>query len=333
MYFPLPAGATVSGYALDVQGAMVDGVSVDKQRATEIFEAEKRRQVDPGLVEWTKRDHFHTRVFPIPGGGRRIVRVQYVSELEDGPGGVSYRLPLGFARPIPRFSLRMEVVHPAAEPRIARAAPANFRFARWHESFLAETKLEDAVLASDWLVALPKVEKQDVQIEKSTDGQVYFAIHDRPPAAPPERPPFRPKRVALYWDASGSRAAADHEREFSCLRKLLNEWTASSSQPVEVDLVLLRNALSPPRQFRIAGEDIERLIDELKMTDYDGGTQLGALRRPPASQPTVRFCSAMAFPRSGAPNRRRLPRRFMPSPRRPKRIGASWNASSPRMAA
>ena len=30
LYFPLPEGATVSGYALDIDGVMVDGVAVGK---------------------------------------------------------------------------------------------------------------------------------------------------------------------------------------------------------------------------------------------------------------------------------------------------------------
>ena len=32
LYFPLPVGSTVSGYALDVNGVMVDGVVVDKDK-------------------------------------------------------------------------------------------------------------------------------------------------------------------------------------------------------------------------------------------------------------------------------------------------------------
>ncbi len=88
LYFPLPEGATVSGYALDIQGEMVDGVPVERQHAREVFEQEKMRRVDPGLVEWTKGNWFHTRVFPIPAQGRRTVRVQYLSELSDASGGL-----------------------------------------------------------------------------------------------------------------------------------------------------------------------------------------------------------------------------------------------------
>ncbi|HNX97351.1 MAG TPA: VIT domain-containing protein, partial [Candidatus Aminicenantes bacterium] len=51
LVFPLPEGALVSGYALDIQGRMVDGVAVDKEKARVAFETEVRRGVDPGLAE------------------------------------------------------------------------------------------------------------------------------------------------------------------------------------------------------------------------------------------------------------------------------------------
>ncbi|MCX6554010.1 MAG: VIT domain-containing protein, partial [Candidatus Aminicenantes bacterium] len=81
LYFPLPEGATVSGYALDINGAMVDGVVVEKEKGRRVFESLSRRRIDPGLVEWVKGNHFKTRVFPIPARGGRTVMVHYLSEL------------------------------------------------------------------------------------------------------------------------------------------------------------------------------------------------------------------------------------------------------------
>ena len=51
LVFPLPEGATVTGYGLEVNGVMVDGVAVEKQQARVIYEKEMRKGVDPGLVE------------------------------------------------------------------------------------------------------------------------------------------------------------------------------------------------------------------------------------------------------------------------------------------
>src|SRR5947208_1951359 len=91
LYFPLPVGSTVSGYALDVNSAMVDGVGVDKDKGRQVFEKETRKGVDPGLVEWTKGNHFKTRVFPIPPRGTRTVRVSYVSEILTDAIGSHYQ--------------------------------------------------------------------------------------------------------------------------------------------------------------------------------------------------------------------------------------------------
>src|SRR5829696_5787634 len=62
--FPLPEGATVTGYGLDVNGVMVDGVAVEKQKARVIYEQEIHKRVDPGLVEHVVGNAFRTRLYP-----------------------------------------------------------------------------------------------------------------------------------------------------------------------------------------------------------------------------------------------------------------------------
>ena len=73
LVFPLPEGALVSGFALDVNGRMANGVVVEAQEARIAFETEVRRAVDPGLVEWVRGNNVRTRVFPIPARGRRTI--------------------------------------------------------------------------------------------------------------------------------------------------------------------------------------------------------------------------------------------------------------------
>ena len=289
LYFPLPEGATVSGYALDVQGKMVDGVAVEKHKGRQVFEEVVRRGVDPGLVEWTKGNNFHTRVFPIPARGTRTVRVQYVAELVGGKEGPAFHLPLNFKEKIAEFSLRVEVVKPAALPRITQGELANFTFARWRESFVAETKLADVTLAKDLIVALPAVGGRQVQVEKAEDGQVYFAVTDVPPE-PRARPAAAPPRhVVIYWDASGSRGRVDHERELGVLRAYFDAQQFPASGPartIDVDLILFRNVAAGPKRIVLTGSYSARLIEELKRVQYDGGTQMAAISpRPGAPRP------------------------------------------------
>jgi tetratricopeptide (TPR) repeat protein len=290
LYFPLPEGATISGYALDIEGNMIDGVAVEKHKGRQVFEKIVRQGIDPGLIEWTKGNNFKTRVFPIPANGSRTIRVRYVTELIGAAdGAMSYRLPLNFKSPIADFSLRVEVVKPVAAPKVTKGELTNFSFERWQDSFVAQTKLKDAELNEDLIVALPSVEKQNVVVEKAPDGTIYFAIHDNP--AVPERKfaPQMPKHVVVYWDASGSRGAVNHEREIKVLGDCLNRFLPNDKKSTgfTVDLVLIRNAAAPAQRFRWANLNWrkdpgrEALLERLRTVDYDGGTQLAALTPDP----------------------------------------------------
>src|SRR5262245_33105797 len=66
LVFPLPEGATLAGYALDVGGELVDAVAVERHEARIAFEKEVRKGIDPGLAEWVQGNNFRTRVWPIP---------------------------------------------------------------------------------------------------------------------------------------------------------------------------------------------------------------------------------------------------------------------------
>lgn len=82
--FPLPDGATVCGYALEVNGVMVPGVVCEKEQARTAFENEKRRDVDPGIVEHVKGNVWKTRIYPLRPKTPRKARVAYVAPIVDG---------------------------------------------------------------------------------------------------------------------------------------------------------------------------------------------------------------------------------------------------------
>ena len=300
LYFPLPEGATISGYALDIQGTMVDGVAVEKHKGRQVFEEVVRKGVDPGLIEWTKGNHFHTRVFPIPAQGTRTIRVQYVTELIGGKEGVAYHLPLQFKEKIAEFSLRVEVVRPAAPPKITQSELANFAFQQWRDSYVAETKLQDGVLTKDLIVALPSVEKQQVLAEKADDGQVYFAIHDFPVPVVAGRTdlksvPQSPNRVVIYWDASGSRGGSDHKREIGVLKTYFESQRFPVSGPdrrIEVDLVLFRNTAAKPKRIVLTGADAGRSWRNWRRSSTTAVRKWRRSRRCPTCRGPISICSS-----------------------------------------
>ena len=287
LYFPLPEGSTVSGYALDINGVMVDGVVVGKQKGRVVFEKVVRQGIDPGLVEWVKGNNFKTRVFPIPARGSRTVRVSYVADLVQKDGNAQYVLPLRFRGTVRDFALRLEVVKAAMKPLIVQGGPAGLEFTKWQDSYVAETKLTHAALDRDLVVSLPDVDKQKVLVEKCPDGEYYFAVHDFPsdPRSARERVAPAPKRVTVLWDGSGSRGKGDHGRELQLLKAY---FARLRDHEVAVDAIVFRHRAEKPRQFVIRNGDADALIAQLGTVQYDGGTQIGSLSpQAGATQPDL----------------------------------------------
>lgn len=88
--FPLPEGAFVCGYALEINGDMIPGVICGKEKARVAFENETRKGVDPGIVENVKGNIWRTRIFPLNPKTPRKAEVEYIVAKGDVKPGVVY---------------------------------------------------------------------------------------------------------------------------------------------------------------------------------------------------------------------------------------------------
>jgi Ca-activated chloride channel family protein len=247
--FPLPEGSFVSGYALDINGVMVDGVVVEKQKGRVVFEKIVRQGIDPGLVEWVEGNNFRTRIFPIPARGSRTVSVRYISEITFKNREPYFYLPFGFKKKIKTFSIRVEVVRTDREPKIERRRPANFKFKRWHSGFKAETTLKNYRPPEDLIIALPQPDKgiydQDVLVEKSSEGDYYFCIRDWIKKSKKVNRPIskNPRHITILWDASGSMGKYSHQEELKLLKAYLS---GLRGKIITVDLILFTISAKNP---------------------------------------------------------------------------------------
>ena len=287
LYFPIPAGATISGYALDVGGVLVDGVVVEKEKARVVFEAEVRKGVDPGLVEWTQGNNFKTRVYPIPAHGTRTVSVRFVSDLELRAADSTYRLPLAFKEGVGEFSLKIDVAGAKQAPKVTWPGPGGVQFSKSAEGFAASVQVRGEKLVGELGLVIASADLDKALVEKTSAGEVFFAIHDAlPPAV--EATDAKPQpisRVTILWDASSSRAKGDHHRELDLVRAF---FAAHADSRIDVDLVVFRNAAAPAQRFVADKGNADAMLKALGEMVYDGGTELAVIS-PPASSRTPDF--------------------------------------------
>lgn len=292
LVFPLPDGATVSGYGLDVNGQMVDGVAVEKQSARISYEKEVHKGIDPGLLEHVAGNNFRTRVYPIPASGTRMVKVQYVSTLGSAEKGLRYTLPLDWAAAKGECNLKIEVIGAGEAPVDRSSQPTRLEFTRQGDRYLASRTIQNQQMNGDLSIAVPAptdpvaVERirntyrvfenfnEEAQ-EPASDFNYYFAIDTTPEIPAIKRAEVAPRRIGVLWDASMSRENAHKKREIGLLRALL-----SGIGQVDLDLFVFRNCLEKPVTISIHNCDTLPLTAALDAIVYDGGTRLDDLSFP-----------------------------------------------------
>ncbi len=270
--FPLPPDATLQGYALDVNGKMVDGVPVPKKKARIAFEEEQRKGVDPGLVEWSGGNAFKTRVSPIPAHGQRTVRLRYTSVVD----GNNYRLPLNLGK-VGAFRLRIEAAT-QQQPQVQSSSLANLSFAPWQNQFVLEREWKELDLAEDLVVALPDGMATAPAVEKHGD-KYYFArvlpLNGQIFTSLPT-----PDSLQLVWDASGSMERVDK----APIRAFLKHYFATRPEPqkpCKVFLSVVRDTYEPTREFIVQNGDVTELFAALDAIRYDGATSKWVFEKDP----------------------------------------------------
>jgi len=260
---PLPEGATVSGYALEVNGAMRAAVAVEKERARTAYETVKRRMIDPGIVEREAGNIYRTKVYPVPANGTKRLRISYIEVLREGRKKLLYSLPLDFPAPLTSFSCHLH------GDNLRVTDGAGLEFADDGSGGL-RAEMQSFKPTGTLRVTLKKPGDELMILD---DGpKPAFMLSTRSPELAARAMPA-PQTVMLVWDASGSGRDRDHEREFA----LLEAWFAKLGK-AHVKLYTLRDRMEDAGGFEIRDGAWPDLRQALENMDYDGATDFSQIK-------------------------------------------------------
>ncbi|MEO8798618.1 MAG: VIT domain-containing protein, partial [Polyangiaceae bacterium] len=93
--FPLPEGAMLTGLAMEIDGKLMDGELVPRDKARKIYEQIVDEMRDPALLEWENGQTFKLRVFPIEKKQTKRVVLKVIAPLYRTTDGLffAYRPP------------------------------------------------------------------------------------------------------------------------------------------------------------------------------------------------------------------------------------------------
>lgn len=96
--FPIPKGAQIDTFLMDVNGRMTQAELLDADKARKIYEDIVRRMKDPALLEYAGQGMFKVRIYPIEANGDKHIKLKYTEILKNDAGLVEYRYPLNTER-------------------------------------------------------------------------------------------------------------------------------------------------------------------------------------------------------------------------------------------
>lgn len=88
--FPMPDGALLTGLAMMIDGKLMQGELVEREKARKAYEAVVDGMQDPALLEWEHGSVFKMRVFPMEPKRDKVVVIRYLTPLWRGPEGLSF---------------------------------------------------------------------------------------------------------------------------------------------------------------------------------------------------------------------------------------------------
>jgi hypothetical protein len=287
-HFPLPEGASISGFAMWIGDQMVEADVVEKQRAREIYEIILQEKRDPGLLEWTGGNIFKARVYPIFGHSEKRVRITYtqVLPLRAGSYRYSYALQSELLQQNPLRELAIDVRLSSAVPLRNVTCPthmARIDQARGsaHVAFAAQQYMP----SRDFEVVIePQRDQQGaagglgavlIPHRRGDDG--YFMLQLAAPADDANERALlgdgRPLNLLLLADTSASMDAGQRKAQAAFLSALLAAVTPRDTLnvaacDVECDWVFEKPVPATPSHLAAAREFLARRTS-LGWTDLD----------------------------------------------------------------
>ncbi len=92
--FPVPKGATLKNFSMDVNGKMTEAELLDAGKARQIYEDIVRKMRDPALLEYSGQELFRVRIFPIEPNSEKRILISYSEVLNKDNNVYEYVFPL-----------------------------------------------------------------------------------------------------------------------------------------------------------------------------------------------------------------------------------------------
>lgn len=300
-WFTVPATATVTGFALETNGQLVEGEVIEKREAAAQYGAAVRQGNDPALLEWVDGRTYRARLFPIPASGSRRVVLRYMEMLPMVEGKTRYVYPLRSGDPIrfDEFSLSVDV----GEPKdVDVAASLDARVEGGGKT--VSMRRSGYVPQADFQLELTAKKKRPAvaawRFQAGSDQADYVMLRYAPDKDFTKEPPANAD-VVIVVDTSAGGDESARQLRVAAAEGALRALSEHDHFAV-VALDVAPTVVYPSEGLASATEmDIAKALEKLSDHAVGGATDLGAMFEPALARLHGKDQAALVYVGDGAP--------------------------------
>src|ERR1017187_9492938 len=288
--FPVPKGAQINKFAMDIGGKQVEAELLPADKARRIYEDIVRKLKDPALLEYADRDVFKVRIFPIEPNSKKRITLSYTQLLKADNGLMSYVYPLNTekfsAKPIRNVSIKVDLE--SKRPLKSIYSPSHSVEVKRHGADRATAGFEASDVQPDTDFALyfaPEKDEIGVNLltHRKSDEDGYFLLLASPGVDVKEKQVVM-KDVAFVLDTSGSMAGKKLEQA----RKALQFCVENLNDADRFEIIRFSTEVEPlfEKLVKATAQNRAKANDFIKDLKPIGGTAIDdALRKALALRP------------------------------------------------
>ena len=270
--FPVPKGGAISKFSMEINGKQVEAELLAADKARTIYEDIVRRLKDPALLEYSGRDLFKVRIFPIEPNGKKRIHLSYSQILKADSGLVNYALPLkGTTK-----NLSLKVDLQGQRPLKSIYSPSHSVEVKRHSPTQATIGFESNQAKSDADFQLYySMEKSDIALDLLTykqPGEDGYFLLLASPGVETKTTKVIPKDVLFVLDTSGSMAGAKLEQG----KKALNFCVENLNDSDRFEIIRFATEVEPlfGKLSDVSASQREKARSFIKDLKPTGGTAI-----------------------------------------------------------
>ena len=219
--FPLPPDAAISRLAMYVDGRLMEGAVVERDRGRDIYESIVHQRRDPALLEWMGGNLFRIRIFPLPARRNKRIILSYTQTVETLYGTKTVAVPIPeIDRPVQNLTYRVRFVGGAAQP--PPASSHEMRNSVEGEDRILSFSAQNHTIGKDLSLELRTEESTPTAARHVDQDHEYFIV----PAAHEfgaEPSPAVNRRWIILYDTSASRTPSSLALQRGFVESFLSE--------------------------------------------------------------------------------------------------------------